>query len=218
MKWLLEFWRSSIGGKVTMAVTGLLLFLFVLMHMLGNLQFLAGPATINAYAEFLHSKPALLWVARIGLLVTFAIHVRTGIRLATQNKAARPVGYAVDATLRADWASKSMLLTGLTTLLFLAYHLAHFTLGWVHSRDHNSNNVHAMMKHSFGHPGIAIVYVAAQVLLFFHLRHGIRSLAQTLGLNHGRYTPMVGALSLLLAGAIAGGNILITLSVLLGIV
>ena len=108
MTWLFEFWRSSIGGKVTMAVTGLLLFGFVLMHLLGNLQLFAGPDKINAYAKMLADMGALLWVARIGLAAVFVLHVVTAIRLSRANRAARPVAYAKEDTVQATFASRSM--------------------------------------------------------------------------------------------------------------
>ncbi len=221
----LPFWQSSIGGKVTMAVTGVLLFLFVVAHLLGNLQLFAGPQALADYAHFLHSKGALLWGARIGLLAVFALHLATGLRLAAANKRARPVAYAREATLQATFASRSMVLSGLSLLVFVVYHLLHFTLGAVHSSDfalraagHGGFDVAAMVTASFGHPAIAIFYAAAQIVLFLHLRHGLQSFAQTLGLNHGRWTPIVQKLSLLLAALVAGGNAVLALSVQLGLV
>lgn len=224
MNWVLRFWRSSIGGKVTMALTGLLLFGFVVAHMLGNLQFLAAPAKINGYARLLHDTGPLLWVARLFLLAVLVVHVATGMRLVRENRAARPVRYHVAATMQASWASRSMVLTGLSTLAFLVYHLLHFTIGAVHRGDAalraqgDGFDVHAMMKASLGHPGIALAYAAAQVLLFFHLAHGMQSLMQTVGLHHARYTPWIRTLSWLVAGLIAGANTLISFAVLLGIV
>lgn len=225
MTWLCDFWRSSIGGKVTMAVTGLLLFAFVVVHLLGNLQLLSGNGdAINAYAKFLHSKPAMVWTARLGLFAIFALHVVTALRLTRQNKAARPVAYARESTMVASFASRSMVLSGLALLAFVIYHLLHFTVG-VTNPTHSARttpagdkDVYGMVTQSFHNPAIAIAYAAFMVVLFFHLRHGIQSLAQTLGLNHGRYTPVIKTLSLLFAGVLAGGNILLALSVLLGIV
>lgn len=222
MTWLTDFWRSSIGGKVTMAVTGLLLFGFVVAHLLGNLQLLAGPEAINGYAKWLHDRGALLWVARFGLLAIFGLHVVTAIRLSRQNRAARPVGYAREATLQANFASRSMVLSGLSLLAFIVYHLLHFTLG-VTNPDHFARkgqnfDVYAMVTTSFRSPAIAVAYAAFQLVLFLHLRHGVQSLAQTLGLHHARYTPWVKTLSFVLAGLIAGGNAFLALSVLLGIV
>lgn len=218
------FWRSSIGGKTTMAVTGVLLFLFVVAHLAGNLQLLAGPKAINDYAEFLHSKPGLLWVARIGLLAIFGLHVATGIRLSRQNKAARPVGYAFEATVQASFASRSMLLSGLSLLAFVIYHLLHFTLGAVHGADHalkaqgGGHDVYSMVVASFSQMPIVLAYVSFQVLLFLHLSHGLQSFAQTLGFHHAKYTPMVKLGSRLLAAAVAGGNCLLALAPTLGLV
>jgi succinate dehydrogenase / fumarate reductase cytochrome b subunit len=225
MTWLLAFWRSSIGGKATMAVTGLLLFGFVIAHLLGNLQLLAGPEKLNAYAKMLHDLGPLLWVARIGLLLVFALHVATGIRLSRQNRAARPVAYAREATLQADFASRSMVLSGLSLLVFVVYHLLHFTLG-VTNPEHFAKkaqgaggfDVYSMVTASFANPAIAIAYAGFMLVLFLHLKHGIQSLGQTLGFHHGRYTPWLKTLSFLLAAALAGGNAFLALSVQLGIV
>lgn len=208
-----------------MAVTGLLLFGFVVAHLLGNLQLLAGPDAINGYAKWLHDKGPLLWVARIGLLLVFGLHVATGIRLSRQNRAARPVPYARQDTLQATFASRSMVLSGLSLLAFVVYHLLHFTLGVTNPGHYErklagaqGHDVHAMVTASFQVPGIAIAYAAFMLVLFLHLSHGIQSLAQTLGIHHRRYTPMIKTLSFLLALAIAGGNALLALSVQLGLV
>lgn len=225
MTWLFDFWRSSIGGKVTMAITGLLLFGFVVAHLLGNLQLFAGPEAINAYARFLHERQGLLWVARIGLLVVFALHVATGIRLARGNRAARPVPYAKDDTVQATFASRSMVFSGLSLLVFVLYHLLHFTFGVTNPAHYarkaagaDGHDVYAMVTASFGVPAIAIAYAGFQIVLFLHLRHGIQSLAQTLGLHHGRYTPWIARAGWALALFIAGGNALLALSVLTGLV
>ncbi len=225
MSWLTDFWRSSVGGKAVMAVTGLLLFGFVVAHLLGNLQLLAGPDKLNAYAKWLHDLGPGLWAARIGLLAVFVLHVLTGIRLARANKAARPVAYAQQATAKATFASRSMVLTGLSTLAFVVYHLLHFTFGAVHAdfaarkaAGAGGFDVYAMVTSSFGSPPIAIAYAAFQLVLFLHLKHGIQSLAQTLGIHHGRYTPMIQTLSFVLAALIAGGNLLLAFSVQLGLV
>lgn len=225
MTWLSSFWRSSIGGKVTMAVTGLLLFGFVVAHLLGNLQLLQGPDKINAYAKMLHDLGPLLWVMRIGLLVVFVLHVVTAIRLARANKAARPVAYARPDTVQATMASRSMVFSGLSLLVFVIYHLLHFTLGVTHASHYAKKaegadgfDVYTMVTSSFDVPAIALAYVAFQVVLFLHLSHGVQSLAQTLGIHHARYTPMIKTLSFVLALAIAGGNVLLALSPMLGLV
>src|SRR4051794_20567806 len=123
--------RSSLGKKYVMAVTGLVLVLFVIGHMLGNLLLFAGPDALNSYAKALKDKPALLWAARLGLLAAFLIHVYLGLRLTRENVQARGTGYVYEDTVQASWASRHMLLTGLVVLAFLLYHLAHFTFGVV---------------------------------------------------------------------------------------
>lgn len=224
MTWLQKFWQSSIGGKVIMAITGALLFVFLIGHLLGNLQLLLGRDAINHYAQWLHDRPGLVWAARIGLLVVFLLHVITGVRLSLRNRAARPVGYVHEDTVVASWASRSMLFTGITTLVFLIYHLLHFTVGGIGGGyelklvDPHTLDVYAMMTHGFANPAIATVYIAFMVLLYFHLSHGMQSLMQTLGCNHGRYRPMIVKASFGLAVLIAGGNILLVLACLTGIV
>ncbi|MBL8732181.1 MAG: succinate dehydrogenase cytochrome b subunit [Planctomycetes bacterium] len=224
MTWLCDFWRSSVGGKLTMAVTGVLLFLFVVGHLLGNLQLFSEPEHLADYAKLLHREPALLWAVRCVLGGALLLHVVTGIRLARQNRAARPVKYQKEEILVASFASRSMLLTGLTTLGFVVYHLLHFTAGVVHGAGaakagkFDGFDVHTMVVRSFENPSIALAYVGFMVVLFFHLAHGIQSFVQTLGLNHARYTPVIRRLSVVVAGLLAGGNILLPLSVLSGIV
>lgn len=228
MTWLSSFWRSSIGGKVTMAVTGLMLFGFVVMHLLGNLQLFAGADKLNAYAKWLHDLGPLLWLARIGLLVIFVLHVATAIRLSRSNRAARPVAYQRPNTVQASMASRSMVLSGFSVLAFLIYHLAHFTFeveaitpAFVRMVDVDgapAKDVYAMVTKSFASWEIAAAYAVFQIVLFLHLSHGMQSLAQTLGLQHKRYTPMIKTLSYVLALAIAGGNMLLALSVKLGLV
>jgi succinate dehydrogenase / fumarate reductase cytochrome b subunit len=228
MTWLLGFWRSSIGAKVTMAVTGLLLFAFVVAHLLGNLKLLSGPAAINSYAKMLADLGSLLWLARIGLLLVFVLHVVTGLRLARMSRAARPVAYEKDATIQASFASRSMVFSGLTLLVFVVYHLLHFTLGVTNPGDFAKkaagagsaagHDVYSMVAASFSVPAIAVAYVAFQLVLWLHLRHGVQSMAQTLGINHPRYTPWISTLSVALATLVAGGNVMLALSVMTGLV
>lgn len=131
MNALLRPWRSSLGAKYLMALTGVGLIGFVVVHMLGNLLIFAGPDALNSYAQSLKDHPGLLWTARIGLLAIFLLHVVLGIRLSLQNKSARGVRYVYEDTVQASWASRNMLLTGLVILAFVVFHLAHFTFGVV---------------------------------------------------------------------------------------
>lgn len=135
MNLLLRPVRSSLGKKYVMAVTGLLLLLFVLIHMSGNLLIYLGPDALNSYAHTLKARPALLWTARLALLIVFLLHLFLALRLQWENRTARPTRYYYEDTLRASWASRNMLLTGMVLLTFILYHLAHFTLGWVKKAD-----------------------------------------------------------------------------------
>jgi len=132
---------SSIGKKLTIAVTGLGLYLFVLIHLAGNLQVFGGPEMTNAYAYKLKSMPLVLWGARFGLLAIFSLHIFTGIRLALQNRAARPQAYAKSNTVQATLASRTMVQTGGMILLFVIFHLAHFTLFAIHPEYANLHDV-----------------------------------------------------------------------------
>ena len=211
-----------------MAVTGLMLFGFVVMHLLGNLQLLQGADKINSYAKWLHDLGPLLWIARITLLAVFVLHVATAIRLSRANSAARPVAYQRPNTVQASMASRSMVLSGFSVLAFLVYHLAHFTFEvdaitpkferLTDVDGAQAKDVYEMVTTSFANPAIAVAYAAFQLVLFLHLSHGMQSLAQTLGLQHKRYTPMIKTTSYALALAIAGGNMLLALSVQLGLV
>lgn len=218
------FWRSSIGSKTLMAITGVLLFLFVVAHLVGNLQVFAGREALNRYAKMLQDLGPLLWVARIALLAIFAVHIATAIRLSRSNRAARPVPYARDETVQASFASRSMLLSGLSLLAFVVYHLMHFTFRVVHVAEPSTqsagggHDVYHMVVDSFSQPLIVLVYVSFQILLFLHLKHGLQSFAQTLGLHHARYTPKIKTTSFVLAAAIASGNILIAISPMLGLI
>src|SRR5438093_12066078 len=121
-----SIFNSSLGRKFIMAATGVLLFVFVVGHLVGNLQVFGPPELINTYAHFLKSKPALLWSVRLGLLVLVALHIATAVQLSVANKEARPVGYAGGDSYGSTWQSRYMLVSGLVVLFFIGYHLAHF--------------------------------------------------------------------------------------------
>ena len=123
-----RIWNSSLGKKYIMAVTGCALFIFVIGHLVGNLQFFMGPDVINAYGHFLQSNLELIWPARIGLLVMIALHIWAAIKLAAENKAARPVVYENYNPTTASYASRTMLMSGLIIFFFIIYHLLHFTV------------------------------------------------------------------------------------------
>lgn len=228
MNWLLRSLQSSLGKKFLVAVTGLGLLGFVVVHMAGNLQIFAGRDALNTYAAQLKSLGPLLWIARGGLLAIFVGHVAMAIRLAAENKAARPVRYAVDPGIQRTVSARGMLVTGMTVLAFALYHLAHFTWGWVMTDAHmltetladgtTRHDVYSMVVASFQQPLIALLYVAAMVLLGLHIRHGAWSFIQTLGLTHHKLAPMLRSAAAGAAWLIVLGNISMPLAVLFGAV
>lgn len=206
-----SFLRSTIGQKAIMAITGMLLFGFIVAHLFGNLQMFAGPDAINEYAKLLKSMPAILWAARIGLLVIFTLHVATAFNLKRRNMAARPEGYAYEDTVQASLASRTMIVTGTLILLYIAYHLAHFTLGLTHPEffhrtdSKGRHDIYSMVVLSFHNPGLTLAYIAAMGILALHLSHGIASFFQTMGWSNNQ-----------LRGAFEKGSNIIALLIFVG--
>jgi succinate dehydrogenase / fumarate reductase cytochrome b subunit len=208
-----------------MALTGLALMGFVLVHMAGNLLIYRGRDALNDYAHTLDTSPVLVWTARIGLLAVFVLHIVLGIRLTRQNIAARPVRYVYEDTVQANWASRHMLLTGLVVLAFVIYHLLHFTFGVIDHADFKAvlsrdargyADVAGMVVGGFSQPLISLSYIVAQLVLGLHLWHGASSWLQSLGLNHPKYARLVGGFGAAYTAAIVLGNCSIPLSILLG--
>jgi succinate dehydrogenase / fumarate reductase cytochrome b subunit len=181
-----SFLRSSIGKKVVMALSGVVLFGFVVGHMLGNLQVYLGPAALNTYAESLRKLPALLWAARAGLLIAAVLHVWAAVSLSAMNRRARPVGYLEKGHRESTYASRTMRWTGVLVLAFIVYHLLHFTWGTVHP-SFVAGDVYHNVVAGFRATAVSAFYIAAMLALGFHLYHGVWSMLHTLGLSHPRY-------------------------------
>jgi succinate dehydrogenase / fumarate reductase cytochrome b subunit len=187
----------SLVKKYLMAATGLILVLFVLGHMLGNLQiFAATPGPINRYADFLQSLGELLWAVRIFLLACIVVHIWMAVLLTLENRRARPVGYVKDATVQASYASRTMIWSGFIVLAFIVFHLAHYTLQIVHpifkSLEYADNgrrmhDVFAMVLVGFSSPAVAAFYIFAIGLLCLHLSHGVSSMFQSLGVRNQKW-------------------------------
>jgi succinate dehydrogenase / fumarate reductase, cytochrome b subunit len=224
MKGILDFWGSSVGGKVAMAVTGFLLFAYVVAHMIGNLQVYIGQDQLNAYAAFLHAHLGLLWTARLGLAGVFAIHIWSSSRLTLQNQAARPVGYAVKHSVQSTLASRNMYLTGAMVAFFLIYHLGQFTLRLLYPATYEAfdalgrPDVYRMVVMSFHNPFIASTYIVAMLLLGLHLSHGVSSMFQSLGLNRPTINRFVNAIGPTAAIVIVIGDVSMPLAILAGLV
>jgi len=176
-----------------MAVTGLLLFLFAIVHMLGHLQMFGGRDMYNAYAHFLQELWEVKWPVRAGLLLLLIVHMIFGIQLAAANRAARPVGYAMYRPVISTPVGRTMVYTGLFVFAFLAFHILHFTLGQVqpghfHVMDPKDRwDAYSMYIFGFQNVAIYAIYFAGILLLSLHLGHGASSWLQSLGLRHPKY-------------------------------
>ena len=173
-----KFTNSSIGAKVVMAATGVLLYGFLIGHMLGNLTILMGPEGINSYAAGLRDLPfGALWIARIGLVVFFGLHIATAIKLTAQNRAARPVAYAYKNANEASYASRVMAMTGMLLLAYLIFHLATFTFHVgidAPSLDaQGRTDVYSMVVASFQNPLCSLLYIVSMLVVGFHMGHGL---------------------------------------------
>jgi succinate dehydrogenase / fumarate reductase cytochrome b subunit len=217
---------SSVGRKTIVAVTGLLLILFILVHMLGNWNMFLGPDAMNSYAAKLQSLGGLLWIARIGLIVIFLLHVFFTIQLNIENKQARPIPYKKKDYVRATLTSRNMAVSGLLILAFVIYHLLHYTLGVVQPETFKAKltdaqgrpDVYMMVIYGFRNPIISLSYIIAMLLLAMHLDHAVQSVFQTLGWTTKNIFPKLIRFSRAFAIFIFIGYTLIPLSILLGII
>ena len=214
-----SFWGSTNGKKVVMAVTGAILFLFVIGHMAGNLQIFEGAAKLNAYGHFLHSIGELLWPVRIVLLLAVALHITATVQLALLKKKARPVGYSRKEAIASSYASRTMYWSGPIVLAFVIFHLLQFTAGYIHPESQFiEGDVYHNVVAGFQVWWVSVLYIFSVSLLGLHLRHGIWSMFQSLGFNHPRHTPILKSAAIVIAVVIVLGYISIPISVLLGIV
>lgn len=205
---------SSIGSKILVALTGLALFVFLIGHLAGNLLFLAGPEAFNQYAHALISNP-LVYVAEVGLLSVFLLHVAKTVAGVLANRSARPTAYATrrwakakNPRSRKSLASTTMIVTGVFTALFVATHLATFKFGTVYEAA-GIRDLYRLQLEIFSAPGYVVFYLVAMGVILFHLWHGLSSAAQSLGVDHPQWTPRLLVLGRVLSVAIAGGFFLI---------
>lgn len=226
-----RIWNSSLGKKYLMALTGAALFVFLIGHLLGNLQIFGPPELINGYAHFLKSKPAMVWGARLGLLACVALHIASAVTLAQLNAAARPQAYATKGAYGASTASQYMLPTGIVIVSFIVYHLAHFTvlLPGVNGVGDFSNlkatlhheqvpDVYGMMVLGFEVGWVVLFYLVAQALLFMHLNHGLAAMFQSLGFRDHVWWPRIQFLARAASVALLIGYCIIPLAIYLRLV
>jgi len=218
----MQLFTSSIGRKIVMAITGQSMVLFAVVHLLGNSSIFTGPGGINAYAEHLHSLPLpVIMGFRIGLLIFACVHIWFGIQLTLENSAGRPQQYAVKSVQKATFASENMIWTGVLIMLFVIYHLAHFTFRLTPDvasyAGQMPGNVFGMVVSSFKSFFTAFIYAGAMVALFLHLSHGIQSFFQTMGWNNDKTQCGITKAGTLVALAMFLGYVAIPLTIFAGI-
>ena len=217
-----DFCHSSVGRKIIVAVTGVILILFVIGHLLGNLQIFLGPDWINGYSQHLRDLGPLLWAIRLFLLWTVVVHIYVTIQLAIANRRARPEAYIDKEHVKATFASRHMVMSGLIILAFLIYHLAHFTFRKTDARfallkpdPLNHYDVYSMMVYGFQNVYVSTFYIVGLFLLTLHLTHGASSVFQSLGLNDKKLTPRLAFLGRAFAWLVFIGYTSIPVAVLL---
>jgi succinate dehydrogenase / fumarate reductase cytochrome b subunit len=222
---VIQFYRSAIGKKWVMGITGIALMLFVLAHLIGNLKLFLSKEELNLYGEALRDIPGhllprttLLWTLRIGLILAFVLHIHAAIALTVMNRRARPQAYASKRDyVAADYASRTMRWTGVIVLLYLVFHLMDLTWGNANPEfvrgDPYNNLVYSMQR-----VPVAIVYIVANVALAVHLYHGAWSMFQSLGINNPRYNKLRRTFAQGFAAVILVGNVSFPVAVQLGLV
>lgn len=214
---IVAVYRSNLVKKALMATTGVILFAFVVVHMLGNLQIYLGAERLNHYSEALRRLPVLVWATRLVLLFCVAVHTVAAVQLFLANRRARPVRYAVVRYRAADYAARTMVWSGPIVLAFVGYHLAHLTLGSVHP-SFVAEDVYHNVVAGFRVWPVAAFYIAANVMLAYHLYHGLWSLFQSVGASHPAYDRARRTFAAAAAVVIGAGNVSIPLAVLAGVV
>ena len=211
------FLASTVGRKVVMAVTGVILFGFICVHMIGNLQVYMGAEALNHYGRFLKTflHGGGIWIFRAVIITCVVLHGWAAVTLALENWKARPVGYRKNLWRQSSYASRTMVWGGPIILLFLLYHLLHLTFGTLHPNFVEEDVYHNVIA-GFQVLPVSIVYIVAMLVLGFHLYHGVWSMLQTLGLSHPRYNPLRKAFATAFAVLIAAGNISFPLMVMAG--
>lgn len=218
MNGLVLFWRSTIGKKLVMAITGLIGVGFVVGHMAGNLQVFAGRDTFNAYAAFLKSLGGLLWVARGVLVAAVILHVVAAVQLTRGRMSARPVGYKGGPQHEVSTiASRTIRWGGALLLVFVVFHILHFTTRSIF-RDYSSSDVYANVIKGFSIWWVVLLYVAAMAALGLHLYHGVWSSLRTLGASKASQNPLRRPVAVVIAVIVWAGFTAVPIAVVAGVV
>ena len=213
-----HFYQESLGKKVVMAASGVVLFGYLVGHLLGNLQVYLGAEKMDNYAAFLHSMPALLWGVRALLVVSIVAHIVASIQLARLKNAARPVNYVKKEAVASSYASRTMMWSGPIIALFVIFHILDLTTGTAGAPQFQELRAYENLVYSFRRIPVAAFYIIAMLLLCMHLYHGLWSMFQSVGISHPRYTPIIKRAAAWVAILMAVGFISIPVSVLTGLV
>jgi succinate dehydrogenase cytochrome b subunit len=213
------FVGSSIGKKVIMAVTGLMLFGYVFLHMIGNLQVYLGAEALNHYGVLLRTlvHGSLIWIVRAVMLAAVALHIWAATSLTLESRRARPQGYGEQKWKESTYASRTMRWGGVIILLFVIFHLLNLTTGTVHPNFVEGDIYHNFIA-AFQNVPTSIAYMIAMIALALHLRHGVWSMFQTLGVSHPRYIALAHAAAWAFAALILVGNLSFPIMVLAGVI
>lgn len=214
---LVNFWRSTIGKKVVMAVTGVLLVAFIISHVAANLLVFKGPEAMRHYALLLRSTGSLLWVARGGLLLAAVLHIVAAVQLTRRDMVARPVGYAKRDPQVSTFAARTIRIGGFLLLVFVVYHLLHFTIGTVHPDFRHLEPYHNIVT-GFAVPWVAAFYIVAMAALGLHLHHGVWAAFRTLGWVRPSSHPLRRRIAVALAIAVWLGFTIVPVAVLAGMI
>lgn len=224
MTWVGNFYRSSVGKKAVMAVTGVILFGWIFLHMVGNLKLYMGPEHLNEYAAFLRSmfgpavpESGMLWLSRIILLVAVILHIHAAWALTVMNRNARPVGYHGRDYVKGTYAARTMRWGGVIIALFIVYHLLHLTTGHAH-RQFIKDDVYHNVVTGFQVWWVAAIYIIANLALGLHLYHGVWAMFSSVGVTHKRFDHWRRGFATAFAVIITVANISFPLTVLTGLV
>jgi succinate dehydrogenase / fumarate reductase, cytochrome b subunit len=219
-EWIMEraltLYRTTIGKKAIMAASGVILFGYVLGHLAGNLNLYAGPEAINEYAAWLRTQPQLLWGTRVLLLLSFGAHIAAATQLWLGKRKARPQAYRDRKDLVTNYAARTMYWSGPILLLFLLFHLAHLTFGWVSPYDFDPSNVYNNIVFGFQTWWVSAIYITGQLALGLHLYHGVWAMFGSVGATHPKYNPWRRRLAAGAAIILVAGNISFPIAVMAG--
>jgi len=211
-------WSTSVGKKAVMAITGLIMVAYLITHVLANLLVFQGPSTINAYSAFLHGTGGALWAARLVLFVAVVLHIVAAVQLTARRHTARPAGYAAGREPQVSTiASRTIRWGGGLILVFLVYHILHFTLGTVHDSFVDGDPYHNVAT-GFGNPLVVVFYELAMAAVGLHLYHGIWSSGRSLGMSSPSPRPLRRQLALALSVIVWGGFAAIPIAVYTGVI